>query len=618
MNLACLAATAIYPFGLYFCLNIRRKNQQGWSAPSLFVPWGFIFTSNMQRSNDIEKQQGVAIAEESLVVGLESSQTDAAPSDDNARPAIFNSTIQEILFVIVATLGNGMSVLAAGTVVVLTAIVKKDLDMTTAEVTWINGASSLASGSFLLLFGRLADLFGRRFMLIGSMAMYAIFSLAAGFSQSPIQLDILNGFMGLASAAAVPTAQGMLATTYNKPSKRKNRAFACFSAGNPLGMVTGSIFSGIAVQLFSWRASFWLLAIIFAVVTCIAIFVLPPDQSAKLPLSRDSGKRLDIVGSGLTIAGIGMFSAALSLGSDSPQGWKTPYMLVLLILGVVLMITFVFWETYYTHPIMPMYIWKNRDFSIIISMLMFGFLAFPTMSFWLSLFMQQVKGYGPLKVAVHLLPMAIGGITTNIIAGLIMHKVSNKLLMGIGASCYTLSFLLLGLQHSYSSYWAFIFPGMLLGVVGADFEFCVANMYVMSSLPPSQQSLAGGIFQTVTKLCLTIGLGVSTALYDAVRTHPASSGYHAHDPFEPYAATMWYCAAVAACGIPFVFFMHIGTQGNAEVRRPAVSEHDADGSERTHSTSSSSIPSAGSEGKEKEDSVVAQTPVSVDEGLQKL
>ncbi|KAK8160291.1 major facilitator superfamily domain-containing protein [Phyllosticta citrichinensis] len=525
----------------------------------------------MQRTTDIENQRGVESAEKSLAIGLESSQPNAATIDDNARPAIFSSIIQEILFVLIATLSNSMSVLAAGTVVVMTAIVKKELDMTTAEVTWIIGASSLASGSFLLLFGRLADLFGRRFMLIGSLAMYSVFSLAADFSQSPIQLDVLNGFMGLSAAAAVPTAQGMLATTYHRPSKRKNRAFACFSAGNPLGMVTGSIFSGIAVQLVSWRASFWLLAIIFAVITCVAIFILPPDQSVKLPLNRESGKRLDIVGSGLTIAGIGMFSAALrlvvffhsakaqlvnqlscSLGSDAPQGWKTPYVLVLLILGVFLMVTFVFWEMYYPHPIVPTYIWKNPDFSIIVTVLLFGFLAFPTMSFWVSLFMQLVKGYGPLKVAVHLLPMAIGGITM--------------------------------------------------------------NMYVMSSLPPSQQSLAGGIFQTVTKLCLTIGLGVSTAIFDTVKTHPAASGYHAHDPFEPFAATMWYCAAVAACGIPLVFFLRIGMQGNSGATPPTLAAEDQ--SERTNSTSASSTPSSSGDG--KEGSVVAQTPVSVDEGMKKL
>ncbi|KAL1390200.1 aminotriazole resistance protein [Phyllosticta capitalensis] len=516
----------------------------------------------MQRVDDIEKQHGVESAEKSLDASPPSTQPDAATGDDSARPAIFSSTLEEMLFILVATFGNSMSTLAAGTVVVLTAIVKEDLNMTTAEVSWINGASSLASGSFLLLFGRVADLFGRRNLLIASMALYATFCLAAGFSQTAFKLDVLNGFMGLSAAAAVPPAQGMLATTYNRPSKRKNRAFACFSAGNPLGMVIGSIFSGIAVQLFNWRASFWLLAIIFAVITALAIFILPADVTAKQPLNGESGKRLDIVGAGLTIAGIGMFSAALSLGSDAPQGWKTPYVLVLLALGVVLMIAFVFWELFYPYPIMPMSIWRDRDFSIIIAVLLFGFLAFPTMSFWIALFMQQVKGYGPLVVAVHLLPMAIGGITVNIIAGLIMHRVSNKLLMGIGALSYTLAFLLIGLQHADSSYWAFTFPGLLLGVVGADFEFCVANMYVMSSLPPSQQSLAGGIFQTVTKLSLTVGLGVSTAVFDAVRARPAAEGFHANDPFEPYAAVMFYCAAVAACAVPLVLVLRIGTQGD--------------------------------------------------------
>lgn len=87
-------------------------------------------------------------------------------------------------------------------------------------------------------------------------------------------------------------------------------------------------------------------------------------------------------------------------------------------------------------------------------------------------------------------------------------------------------------------------------------------MYVMSSLPPSQQSLAGGIFQTVTKLSLTVGLGVSTAVFDAVRARPAAEGFHANDPFEPYAAVMFYCAAVAACAVPLVLVLRIGTQGD--------------------------------------------------------
>ncbi|KAK5017991.1 hypothetical protein LTR39_001237 [Cryomyces antarcticus] len=163
--------------------------------------------------------------------------------------------------------------------------------------------------------------------------------------------------------------------------------------------------------------------------------------------------------------------------------------------------------------------------------------------------------------------MAIMGIAVNIVAGLILHKVSNKLLMGIGACAYTLSFLLLALNKSNSSYWAFCFPALLLCVVGADLEFNVANMYVMSSMPRSQQSVAGGIFQTVAKLCVTLGFGISTAIFNAVAAKPPSpSGYHAADPAtQPYAAAFWFTVAASAASVCLVPWLRIGTQGCGNV-----------------------------------------------------
>lgn len=145
------------------------------------------------------------------------------------------------------------------------------------------------------------------------MAVFALFSLAAGFSQTPIQLDILNGVMGLASAASIPPAQGILGNIYQRQSRRKNRVFACFSAGNPMGFVFGSICSGLAVQIFNgkWRASFFFMAIIYVIVVVVALFSIPADDTTKEEFSLQALKRFDVVGSILTIIGIGMFSAAL-------------------------------------------------------------------------------------------------------------------------------------------------------------------------------------------------------------------------------------------------------------------------------------------------------------------
>ena len=103
-------------------------------------------------------------------------------------------------------------------------------------------------------------------------------------------------------------------------------------------------------------------------------------------------------------------------------------------------------------------------------------MAFITSNFWLSIYLQNVLRWSPLNVALHLLPQAIGGIIVNIIAGLILHRVNNKLLTGIGSLAYLSAALLLANMKEDSNYWAFIFPSLLLNVVGADLHFNVANV----------------------------------------------------------------------------------------------------------------------------------------------
>lgn len=397
-------------------------------------------------------------------------------------------------------------------------------------------------------------------MFVASLFLFAIFAIGAGFATTGISLDILNGVMGVTSASAIPPAVGILGVIYEKPSKRKNYAFACFSAGNPLGFVFGTIAGGIATNLFGWRASYWFLSIVFLLFTVIGIWTIPPDTQPKRPFSWETIKELDLVGTFCITLGIGMFSAALSLGETAPHGWTTGYVLALLIVGVLLMITFVVWDCHYKYPLVPMNIWRDRDFSLVLIILMLGCMAFTPASFFIALFFQNVWHYSALSTAVHLLPMAINGLFVNIIAGLVLHRISNKTLMYIAAAAYSLAFLLLALNRASSSYWAFAFPALLLNVIGADLEFNVANMYVMSSMPPSQQSIAGSIFQTVTKLCQSVGFGIATAVFNAVQQSPSLASYW--DPVtQPYTATFWFATASALLGLGLVPFLTIGTQG---------------------------------------------------------
>ncbi|KAM7213190.1 Major Facilitator Superfamily domain containing protein [Rhypophila decipiens] len=487
--------------------------------------------------------------------------TEFAASDPNARPAAFRSLAHEILFVLTATMSIALPSFLQGNILIISPAVKSELNMTTAQLTWVIASSSLTSGSFLLFFGKVADMFGRRSIMLGSLFVFSVFALATGFARDAITINALNGVMGLTSASIIPSAQGILGSIYDRPSKRKNYAFACFSSGNHLGFAFSAVFSGIATHLFSWSASFWLLAIIYLVVALIACFVVPNDDSEKLLLNKTSLKQFDYMGVLLTVGGIGMFTAGISIGPDAPEGWKTPYIIAFLVTGPLMIATFVWWETRFPYPLIPMKVWLDREFSLLIGILILGFVSFPALFFFSALYLQDLFGYSALITAVCLLPSAVAGVVVNILAGKLLHKVSNKLLMGIGAAGFTIAFLLAAVQRSGASYWAFTFPAFIIVVFGTDFEFNVVNMYVVSSLPKSQQSVASSIFQTAIKLSTVIGLGICAAIFASVSEHPATAGYYVHDPFEPYAALFWFATAVSLISLLLVPFLNITTQG---------------------------------------------------------
>jgi MFS family permease len=144
------------------------------------------------------------------------------------------------------------------------------------------------------------------------MGIFGLLAIGAGFARNGITLDVLNGALGLCGAASVPPAVGTLGHIYSRPSKRKNLVFACFSAGNPIGFVLGSVCSGIATKILSWRASYWALAIIFLSFTVVAFFSVPKTNELIAGFTWEMVNRFDCLGALLTVAGFAMVSSSLS------------------------------------------------------------------------------------------------------------------------------------------------------------------------------------------------------------------------------------------------------------------------------------------------------------------
>lgn len=167
------------------------------------------------------------------------------------RPACFSSTFQEVSFVAQATVAMAATTFLVGATSIVTASIGSDLGMTQAEIVWIAAATTLTAGAFQLAVGQLSDLLGRKLVYLAGMGSFAVFVLLLGFAQNPFWMDIVLGVLGISCAMVVPPVGGILGQAYGKPSKRKNMAFAAFSAGNPTGFVFGSITCGIATRLFN-------------------------------------------------------------------------------------------------------------------------------------------------------------------------------------------------------------------------------------------------------------------------------------------------------------------------------------------------------------------------------
>ncbi|KAJ9650453.1 hypothetical protein H2198_010246 [Neophaeococcomyces mojaviensis] len=523
-------------------------------------------TVQTNANSEIDPAQPAIVFEDAVPetsLGIPVHQTISTASDPHgARPTCFKNLLSECLFVLTTAFAIGQTAMLTGALVVTSASIQEGLEMSNSEVTWLMAGCTLTSGAFLLFFGRVADVFGRRMLLIYSMAAFTIFMLIIGFSQSAIMAEVFLALSGISCASVVPPAIGKLGAIYEKPSRRKNRAFACFSAGNPIGFVLGALIGGIATQIASWRAPFFVIAVIYFFLTIAAWFTTPQDVEQSLGgLNLATLKQMDWLGAFLAVAGIAMFTAAFTLAPDAGHGWASSYVIALLVVGVVLISAFLWWQSVFKYPLMPLRVWRDRNFSLLVASLCLGFYGFNGNLFWTALGWRRSYGDSPLTVAVKMLPAAIGGMIVNLVAALLMHRVSNKLLSIVAAFATVSASALLSATSKNITYWALFFPAQLLSVIGADFAFCVTNLYVMSSLPPEQQSVAGGMFQTVTRLASTVGLGVATTVFAATG---GDTDVSANVPWRPYQATFWVSLVGAVLGLALTPFLTIGRQGHRQ------------------------------------------------------
>ncbi|CAG8983190.1 hypothetical protein HYALB_00004017 [Hymenoscyphus albidus] len=496
-----------------------------------------------------------------LRLNVEATMNEIVGEDPEARPDYFKNNFEEVVFVFTVMMATAATTFLQGVTVINTAAIGKSLDMTASQITWIAASIGLGSGSFMLLFGKTADLFGRKAQLLLGMTFLGFFSLLAAFAPNAMALDIICGFLGVGTAIISPPAIGTLFAAYPE-GKRRNKATGALGAGNPLGFVLGSMSSGLATRIWDWRASFIVISIFFFVMTAMAIWTMP--SIPRIGNRREMMKSFDYLGTVLTITGVALFSAALTQGPDI--GWRAPQTIITLILGVLFMCAFAWWENIHAHPLLDPSVWKNTNYTLCVLCTMFGYMSFVTNQFWIPLYMQEVQRLSPLNIASRMLPQVLAGLAWSYIGQALVCRLPGRIIMAIGGIAYLTGAILLIFIRPETSYWKFLFPAMVITVIGADFQFIVANLYVAKQMP-SQSSLGAGVIQTAYRLSVSVGLGITTAIYGTTQKTTLGST----DATFPFERAYLGGIAFAAFSLLFIPFMKIDKQGSGEQAPPTTS-----------------------------------------------
>ncbi|GII78176.1 MFS transporter [Sphaerisporangium rufum] len=375
----------------------------------------------------------------------------------------------------------------------------RDLGATPADIQWIIDAYVLVFAGLLLTAGSLSDRYGRRRFLIIGLAAFGGASLLATVVTEPWQLIGARALMGIGGSFLMPSTLSILITVFDDSERRK--ALAAWSAVAMVGVIAGPTLGGFLLEHY-WWGSVFLLNVPIAVLAIVAAMLLMPESKAP-------ARPTDPVGALLSTAGM---TALVYLIIAAPRdGWTARSSLVAAAVAVLALGAFVVWERRSAHPMLPLALFRDRNFSgasFSIVLMSFGAGALLLM---LTQYLQFVLGYGPMKAGLALLPYAVAAAMFNAVGAGLGQRVSNRTLIAGGLLVMAGGFLVLALVGPGDGYGKLI-SGLLIMGIGGGLAGPSAYATLMGAVPPDHAGVGSALNDTVQQ----VGMALSVAVLGSV------------------------------------------------------------------------------------------------------
>lgn len=330
------------------------------------------------------------------------------------------------------------------------------------QLSWYAAAYSLTVGTFVLIAGRLGDVYGHKRFFIMGFLWYALWSLLGGFSvypKSQIFFDVCRAMQGIGPAFLMPNAMAILGRTYD-PGARKEFVFSLFGGCAPAGFVFGAVFSTLFAQLTWWPWAYWVMGIVCLISAGIGMLAIPHMPPPKLTDDTVSvWSRIDAAGSITGVVGLVLINFAWNQGPL--VGWSTTYTYVILIIGFVFVSLFGFVESRAVYPLLPFDVF-TLDTGFVLGCMAAGWSSFGIWTFYIWQFLEESRGISPLLASAQFSPVVLSGLMAAFITAITISKVPASLLMLISMLAFTTGGILIATAPVGQTYWAQTFMALLV------------------------------------------------------------------------------------------------------------------------------------------------------------
>jgi EmrB/QacA subfamily drug resistance transporter len=407
------------------------------------------------------------------------------------------------LALIVLCLGDLMIVLDGTIVNVALPSIREDLGFSQESLAWVVNAYLLTFGGFLLLGGRLGDLFGHRRLFLIGITLFTFASLACGISNSQETLVVARAVQGLGGAVVSAVALSLIMTLFTEPAERA-KAMGVFGFVLSGGGTAGVLLGGIITDTLAWNWIFLINLPVGIGVFALTLVLLPGG-------SGHATGRVDFAGAVTVTASLMLAVYAIVNGNDA--GWASLQTLGLLGAAVALMATFLAIELRVSAPLMPLGLYRIRNVSTanVVGVLMAaGMFAYFFMS---ALYLQLILGYSPLEVGLAYLPSTVlWGAASLLLSDRLVMRYGIKTPLLTGLALMTLGLLLLARAPVDGNFLVDVLPATLAIGLGAGIGFNPLLLAAMSGVRQTEAGLASGIVNTAFMMGGALGLAILASL----------------------------------------------------------------------------------------------------------